>query len=163
MDPIRDLLAIEAVKRLKARYCRHLDDEEWDAFRSLFTDDADFDAEGRRFTGADAFVAGVVRHHMLARVRTVHRCHMPEIAVRDEENATGTWAMCDYVDRVWADDGRREAFVGYGHYTETYTAVGDRWRIASMRLTRLRVDSLDPASLPPFPERGAAVPPVLPA
>jgi hypothetical protein len=163
MDPVQELLAIEAIKQVKARYCRHLDAEDWDAFRALFADDADFLAESRPFAGADAFVAGVVRHHTLAKVRTVHHCHMPEIALHDATHASGTWAMYDYVDRIWAGDGRREAFAGYGHYAETYVATGGGWRIASMTLTRLRVDPLEPGSLPPFPERGVPVAGVLPA
>jgi hypothetical protein len=163
MEPVQELLAVEAIKQVKARYCRHLDAEDWDAFRTLFADDAEFLAEGRPFSGADAFVAGIVRHHTLAKVRTVHHCHMPEIALQDAEHASGTWAMYDYVDRVWVADGRREAFAGYGHYAETYVAGDGGWRIASMTLTRLRVDALEPGSLPPFPERGMPVAAVLPA
>jgi hypothetical protein len=29
---------------------------------------------------------------------------------------------------------------GYGHYHETYRLVGDDWQIASLRLSRLRVE-----------------------
>lgn len=30
---------IEAIKRLKSRYCRYLDTKDWAAWRALFTDD----------------------------------------------------------------------------------------------------------------------------
>ena len=63
--------------------------------------------------------------------------------------------MFDSIDRIWADDGRREAFVGFGHYEEEYARLPDGWRIASVRLTRLRFDALDVATLPPFPHRDA--------
>ncbi|BBZ71012.1 hypothetical protein MPRS_21050 [Mycobacterium paraseoulense] len=33
------LLAIESIKQLKARYCRHLDAKDWAAWRTIFTDD----------------------------------------------------------------------------------------------------------------------------
>lgn len=156
------LVAIEAIKQVKARYCRHLDEEDWDAFRSLFEDDAVFDAEGHPFEGADPFVAAIIRHHTLARVRTVHHCHMPEITIEDADHATGVWAMFDYVDRIWADDGRREAFVGYGHYREEYRKHGGQWRIAAMHLIRIRVDTMRPEAMLSFPERGQPVAPVLP-
>jgi hypothetical protein len=156
------LIAIEAIKQVKARYCRHLDAEDWDGFRSILTDDATFNAEGHPFDDADQFVAGVVRHHTLAKVRTVHHCHMPEIALQTPASATGIWAMTDYVDRIWVESGQREAFVGYGHYEETYALDDGDWRISSMVLTRLRTDILDPVGLPPFPERGRPVAPVLP-
>jgi hypothetical protein len=31
---------------------------------------------------------------------------------------------------------------GYGHYHETYSKIDGNWYIASMRLSRLRVDRL---------------------
>ncbi len=34
---------LEAIRSLDARYCRHLDDGNWDALMDLFTDDAEFD------------------------------------------------------------------------------------------------------------------------
>jgi hypothetical protein len=159
VDPIQELVAVEEIKRLKARYCRHLDDESWDGFGSVFWADATFETEGMRFDDAETFVAGIVRHHAVAKVRTVHRCCMPEIELRSSHEATGIWAMHDYVDRVWADDGRREAFHGWGHYHEAYRREGEGapWRIASMRLTRLRIDPVPDELLPSFPERGAAV------
>jgi hypothetical protein len=151
------LFDIEEIKRLKARYFRFLNGEDWEGFRSLFLDDSNYDIEGQVYAGADAFVGAVIRHHTRARVRTVHHGHMPEIELTDGDHATGVWALWDFVDRVWNDDGRREAFVGYGHYHERYRKVDDVWRIAEMRITRIRVDPLSPDQLVPFPERGERV------
>ena len=39
MDDATALLEIEAIKQLKARYCRYLDTKDWQAWRSLFSDD----------------------------------------------------------------------------------------------------------------------------
>jgi 3-phenylpropionate/cinnamic acid dioxygenase small subunit len=33
------LVEIESIKQLKARYCRYLDNNDWDRWRDLFTDD----------------------------------------------------------------------------------------------------------------------------
>src|SRR5271163_4832520 len=52
--------AIEAIKQLKARYCRYLDTKDWAAWRSIFTDDFLSDtseAGGKLIAGADDFVA----------------------------------------------------------------------------------------------------------
>lgn len=38
-DAATTLLEIEAIKQLKARYCRFLDTKQWDDWRALFTDD----------------------------------------------------------------------------------------------------------------------------
>jgi hypothetical protein len=160
-DAAQQLLDIEAIKQLKARYFRFVDIEDFAAFRQLFTDDADFDVEGNLIHGAGAFIARVVQHHTNAEVRSVHHGHMPEIELTSATTAQGTWAMVDYVDRIWNDEGRREAFQGYGHYEETYTKDDGAWRISSMKLRRIRVDRL-PEPIGPFPHRDRTAPSVLP-
>jgi hypothetical protein len=162
-DPVRELQDIEAIKRLKAAYFRCVDEEDWEQFRALFADDASFDVETRLFDDADSFLAAVVAHHTLAEVRTVHHGHMPEIELTGPDTARGIWAMEDYVDRIWAEDGRREAFRGYGHYHEEYRREDGRWKIASLRLTRIRVDLLPVETLPPFAHRGGPAGSILPA
>ena len=39
MQPIDELLAIEAIKRLKARYFRCFDTKDWEGWLDVFTDD----------------------------------------------------------------------------------------------------------------------------
>ena len=39
-------------------------------------------------------------------------------------------------------DGTRVGLQGYGHYREEYKREDGEWRIARIRLERLRVDSL---------------------
>ena len=59
MDRLTELTEIEAIKQLKARYCRLLDTKQWDAWRELFTDDFVSDTSpsgGTVITGADEFV-----------------------------------------------------------------------------------------------------------
>jgi len=43
----------------------------------------------------------------------------------------------------WAEgsDSPIRALHGYGHYHETYRKIGGEWRIQSMKLTRLRLDT----------------------
>lgn len=53
------LLEIESIKQLKARYCRYLDNKDWSAWRTVFTDDFVSDtaeAGGKVIEGADEFV-----------------------------------------------------------------------------------------------------------
>ena len=42
LDTAAALWEIEAIKQLKARYCRYLDAKRWDDWRELFTDDFRF-------------------------------------------------------------------------------------------------------------------------
>ena len=62
MDAATTLLEIEAIKQLKARYCRFLDTKDWQAWRNIFTDDFHSDTSpsgGKVIDGADEFVAFV--------------------------------------------------------------------------------------------------------
>jgi uncharacterized protein (TIGR02246 family) len=143
------LADLEAIRRLKARYFLRLDRKDWDAYRDLFTDD--LKAEGTKSTGQgrDDFVAGVAA--VLAGRTTVHQGHMPEIRFLDEDRARGIWALYDYVE---ADGGpEREGFEGYGHYEEEYRRVDGDWKIAHLRLTRLRRDPLAGDPLPAWAGR----------
>jgi uncharacterized protein (TIGR02246 family) len=127
---------IEAIKQLKARYCRTMDTKDWAAMRRVFTDDVTMDTTdsgGDVQTGADDFLAFLVQ--VLGDVVTVHQCHTPEIELTSATTATGIWAMEDMLR--FADGSELH---GYGHYHETYRAHAGDWRISSSTLTRLRMD-----------------------
>ena len=143
-DPRVDVLeAIEAIRRLKARYFRMLDTGDWDGLVRVFTDEVVVDIEGGlgpssgpRTQLAVDFVDGVRR--ALTGAVTVHHGHMPEIDVHSAVSASGTWAMAD---EIWFPASSPVAHLrGAGHYHETYTRLDGGWRIASMKLTRLHVD-----------------------
>lgn len=141
-DDASTLLAIEAIKQLKARYCRYLDAKDWAAWRSLFTDDFISDtsqAGGKLITGADAFVAFTRKGIGRPAQATAHQVHAPEIELTSETTANGVWALQDVVRF-----GPGATLVGYGHYHETYEKVADRWLIKSSTLTRLREDIVTP-------------------
>jgi uncharacterized protein (TIGR02246 family) len=132
---------IEAIKRLKARYCRTMDTKDWAAMRRVFTDDVTMDTTdsgGGVVTGADEFMSFL--QDVLAGVVTVHHCHTPEIDVTSPTTAAGIWAM---EDMLRFPDGTE--LHGYGHYDETYRKGEAGWQIASSRLTRLRLDITPPA------------------
>lgn len=127
---------IEAIKRLKSRYCRYLDTKDWAAWRVLFTDDFVSDtsrAGGKIIAGADEFVAFTRRS--LRDQPTVHQVHAPDIELTSPTTAGGVWALEDVV-RFGPGVNLR----GYGHYTETYEKTDGQWRIKTSTLTRLRED-----------------------
>ncbi|ULE33287.1 nuclear transport factor 2 family protein [Mycobacterium sp. IDR2000157661] len=131
-----DLVEIESIKQLKARYCRLLDTKDWTAWRDIFTDDFHSDTSesgGKVIDGADEFVA--FTRKSLRNQATVHQVHAPEIEVTSASTACGVWALEDVV-RFGPGVNLR----GYGHYTETYEKTDGQWRIKSSKLTRLRED-----------------------
>ena len=138
MDP-NDLVAIEEIRQLKARYFRLMDTKRWDEWAEVFTTDArmEIPESGTVLEGRDEIVARVAS--IIGPAVTVHHGHTPEIEVLGADAARGTWAMADLV--TWTSAaGEPRGFQGYGHYHETYRREDGRWRIASTRLERLRKD-----------------------
>ena len=127
---------VEAIKQLKARYCRLMDTKDWAAYRQVFADDVTMDTTdsgGGVITGADQFLAFLMA--AIGDVITVHHCHTPEIEITSSTTATGIWAMEDVLRFPGGQDMQ-----AYGHYHETYEKRDGEWRIKSSRLTRLRTD-----------------------
>src|SRR5438309_11567487 len=83
-DRVQELIDLEEIKKLKARYFRLVDQQDWDGWRALFTDDLKFDlGDGTWLEGGDQFVAAV--RSMVdgpgGRARSVHRGHMPKLVI----------------------------------------------------------------------------------
>ncbi|MFJ1454874.1 nuclear transport factor 2 family protein [Nocardia sp. N2S4-5] len=138
LDELRHFRDVEAIKQLKARYCRYLDMKDWAAWRGLFTDDFVGDTSevgGRLVTGADAFVQFLIATLGKPARITVHQVHAPEIELTSLTTARGCWALQDVVALA---PGLH--MVGYGHYHETYEKTDGRWYIKTSKLTRLRED-----------------------
>jgi hypothetical protein len=129
------LVEIEQIKQLKARYFRLMDTKQWPEWTQVFTEDAVLQwgpNEDNVFQGRDAIVNGV--SHVLREATTCHHGHMPEIEIEGADRARGIWAMYDYVESP------QFVLNGYGHYHEQYRKQGGSWRIHRLQLTRLRED-----------------------
>ena len=133
-DAEQTLLALEDIRALKARYFRAMDTKDWALLASCFTEDlhADFRAgPGMLVEGREAYMAQI--SEILKDATTVHQGHMPEITLLDPDNATGVWAMEDLVQLPGI------SLQGWGHYHERYRREEGVWKIASIRLSRLRL------------------------
>jgi SnoaL-like domain len=132
---------LEAIRQLKARYCRFLDLKDVEGWRSVFATDVVVKLDMAVSTGgadpmtappvegADNFVATVMGG--LVNAATVHHCHTPEITLTSSTTATGIWAMED-----WIIFGGGQELHGAGHYHETYEKQDGTWRIRTLHLTR---------------------------
>jgi uncharacterized protein (TIGR02246 family) len=138
---LRRLLDIEEIKALKARYFRTLDQQDWDGFANVFTEDAVLEVPDAGVVERGGATIAASVSAALTNARTVHHGHMPEIEITGPDTARGTWAMFDYVEWPAGESGR-VGMHGYGHYNEEYARANGAWRIAKTTLTRLRVDPL---------------------
>jgi hypothetical protein len=132
---------LEAIRQLKARYCRFLDLKDDHGWRSVFADDVVVLLDMAVSTGGadpmtappvegvDTFVPMVLGG--LQNAATVHHCHTPEITLTSATTATGIWAMED-----WIIFGDGQELHGAGHYHETYEKQDGNWRIKTLHLTR---------------------------
>lgn len=152
MNDTERLLAIEEIKKLKGRYFRYLDCKDWKGLRTIFSDDAVFDARasfsvdgkggpGRAAESNDWVYEGGDRiaefiKEAAGETRTVHHGHCHEIEIVSADEATGIIAM---EDQVWDEHGEVLRLHGCGHYHETYRRLEGEWRIQKSRITRLYV------------------------
>lgn len=133
-----------AICATKARYCRFLDEKNWDGYADIFTEDAVLDTRpsgGSEIVGRNDLVQYV--RSSIGTAITVHQAHLPEMTKVDENHVEVVWAMHDRViwDTVRAATIGRKALTGYGHYQESYQRCDDgQWRIARSVLTRLHID-----------------------
>lgn len=146
-DPIQTLLAIEEIKKLKARYFRLMDTGDWANFGAVFTEDAIFDVYGALeedpaptdeppIKGRAAILAYVQAG--IDPIRSAHHGHMPEIDILSDTSARGIWPFQDVLRTPTGEPFT--IFHGYGHYHETYSKADGVWRIASLKITRLLVE-----------------------
>ncbi len=121
-----DLEAIEAIKRVKFKYMRCLDQKRWDEIGECFTEDATAAYSGGKysFDGREAIVEFLRKAMGAESFLSCHRVSHPEIDVAGDA-ATGTWALEDTViETQWGITIRGAAF-----YEDRYVRTPAGWRI----------------------------------
>jgi len=129
---------IEAIKQVKARYARAVDTKDWDLLRTTVTDDFFIDTgpSGKGSTrGIEAFLDRVRTNPEV----TAHHACLPEIELTSPSTATGIWAV-----RLMSRSSDGRTMDGHGHYHDTYVNVDGSWRLQSLRLEWLHVETRDP-------------------
>jgi hypothetical protein len=156
MEDVQKLVFIEEIRSLKARYFRLQDNKLWSEYGELFLDDSVFDVTealvdpvngggealpariAEPVIGRDAIV-DYVRSALNPNVRSFHEGFMSEIEILSEDSARAVWPM---EDRIWFAPG--QMMHGFGYYHETYRRVDGRWYIQTLKITRIKVDIIQP-------------------
>lgn len=137
---LQQLTALEEIRTAKARYCRLIDQKQWDKLREMFAPQVNL-----RFHGVDgalmyAFtdLAGFIdlTAGMLQRAQTIHQVHNPEIKLTSASTARAIWSMEDRI--IFADGvpGPFRSLHGCGHYNDTLEKVDGAWLIRTLHLSR---------------------------
>jgi hypothetical protein len=127
---LANLVAVEEIRQLKARYLRSVDQKLWDTLTDTLTPDAVADygtpALGDKLvlTGRDAIV-DFMRKSLGPELTSVHLAGPPEIAV-DGDDATGIWGFEDTI----ISTQHRIVIHGAAYYEDEYVRDADgKWRI----------------------------------
>ena len=135
-----DLVEIERIKQLKARYFLLMDQKRWDEWALVFCEDVTIDTteEGTPLIhGRKAFHEYLPP--ILENVKTCHQGHTPIITLTGPDSAEGVWAMEDML--WWPEGSPIEHLWGLGWYEEKYRKEADNeWRIEHLKLRRIRVE-----------------------
>lgn len=155
MNDIERLIAIEDIKRAKARYFRGIDTGNPELVRTILAEACVLDFRGCWIdpeTGRDYFPTinivmrgaaswcpegfsglGVVSNH-----RSVHQGFNCDVEFTSDTTADVVWAMHDRL--FWPAGEEYSLINGYGYYYETYVRENGNWKINTLRVSRLRTE-----------------------
>jgi hypothetical protein len=122
-----DLHELEAIKRLKYKYMRCLDQKLWDEMAECLTEDATAAYSGGKysFAGRKAILDFFAQAMSRPGVLSSHRVHHPEIDFTSPTTATGTWALED----TFIDEDAGVTIRGAAFYVDEYIKQDGTWRI----------------------------------
>lgn len=125
---LRTLEDLEAIRRLKHKYWRCLDQKRWDEMAECFTPDATVEYSGGkyRFRGVEAIVR-FLRESLGVETGAIgiHHGLQPEIDFTGPDSARGTWGLYNY---MFNERQNRCVRIG-AFYTDEYVRVGNAWKI----------------------------------
>lgn len=143
------LVDVEKIRQLKARYFRTMDQKKWDEWEQVFCEDVTIDTtqDGAAIVkGRKAFRQFLPP--ILQNVTTVHHGHMSEIEFTGARTASGIWSMEDML--WWPESEGGNHLWGTGWYDEEYRRDADgEWRILELVLRRIRVEMNGKQIFPP--------------
>lgn len=133
---MNELLEIEKIKQLKARYFRALDTNDWQSFSDCLSTDCSADyGDGEYSFGNREEIVDFMSTNMSADTfLSMHNGHHPEIGVAsDGASATGVWYLQDMI----LDLSNNVRLYGTGIYNDKYVKSGDDWKISYTAYARI--------------------------
>lgn len=136
MSDLERLVAIDAIKHLKARRDIAVDTKDWATYEALHAPEHYSHNYGEeRRDGAKANADWVAK--VLADAVTVHHSHTPMITFELSTKASAIWGMEDNI--FSKRDGQDTWLQGFGFYHETYEKRDGQWLFTSRRLERQKI------------------------
>jgi hypothetical protein len=137
-DQLQFLLDIEAIKFLKARFLRAVDEqiaapspERLAAIESYLTPDAVLEVGVTRHLGISAILRLYSETIPLVRSHVWHSAHCPAIVIQGD-TAHAEWT---FHARALSKGDRQGPTFSYGRYVDDYLRTDDGWKLASMKVS----------------------------
>lgn len=130
-----ELLQIEKIKQLKARYLRGLDTNDWEVFSSSMSEDCTGAYNGGKLSfGNREEIVNFMRENLDGeKVLTLHQGHQPEIEILSSDTARGSWYLQDMV--IHLEAGVR--IYGSAIYQDKYRKEAGDWKICATGYRRV--------------------------
>jgi hypothetical protein len=146
MTDVERLVAIEAIKQLKGRRDRAVDEKNYELLEALHAPDHQSANQGMApWNSAKEMIANIKA--AMVKITSVHHSHTPVITFESPTKASGHWAMEDNL--YWDQDGEQHWLRGFGFYDEKYEKRDGEWVFVWRRLSRLKVLMSEGAVFPP--------------
>ncbi len=133
------LLLKDTISRLKAKYCRVIDEKNWTEFASLI-----IERPRLQFFGSDGFLQNEFRstaefvdatRGLIEGAQTAHQVHNAEIEVVADDEVKAVWSIEDLI--VYPRGVHRISTMNaFGHSHETWRLVDGVWRLTDLALRR---------------------------
>jgi len=130
-----NLVEIEAIKQLKYKYMRCLDQKRWEEMAEVFAEDATAAYSGGKYSysGREAILEFLKTSMGRDSFHSAHQVHQPEIELTSDTTASGRWSLQDTViDTQWDIVIHGAAF-----YEDRYVKQDGHWRIQHTGYLRL--------------------------
>lgn len=130
-EAVRELLDIEEIKRVHAKYAYHVDSQEWDQVVELFTEDAvaDWGGSRGRFEGKEEIARFFKENVSRSATMLRHMMIQPLIEVEGDRAkarlylfSVGTYKLPQGDTAMWTQ----------GEYRNELVRQGGRWRISRL-------------------------------
>ncbi len=144
MDPLQELIEIEAIKQLKARYQRAVDTKDWELMRSVLAPEArSVYSDGKfSFDNREDIIDFLSKGLGSPAIQSMHHAHTPEIELTSETTAKGIWYLEDFVLSEHPSESAPHGTVlhGTGIYHDEYVKIDGQWQIARTGYERIFED-----------------------